>query len=292
VIEMGIGGKIVGDIYEGQRRFDIMLRFPAGFRDEFAAIMNVPVSLANGGSVPLKTVASIVPQEGPREIARENGWRRAIVGINIKDIDIGTYVSRLEQQIDRQLRIPPGYFFSYGGSFENQQRAMQHLFFVVPLALAIIIALLYAMFGNLRFPLLILSILPLALSGGFFILWWRDLYLSISASIGFVALFGVAVLNGIVMVERFNHLRQNGLDLYEAVLQGAINRLRPVLMTALVASLGFVPMAFNVGPGSEVQRPLASVVIGGLTTATLLTLLVLPTLYLWLEQRRLNKAIS
>ncbi|MCB0293867.1 MAG: efflux RND transporter permease subunit, partial [Calditrichaeota bacterium] len=176
------------------------------------------------------------------------------------------------------------YFLEYGGAFENQQRAMQHLYIVVPLSLFIILGLMYMMFGQIRYVLLIFLNLPFALTGGIFLLWLRGLYLSVSASIGFVALFGVAVLNGIVLVEHLNQMRQQGLSVREAVLQGSTDRLRPVLMTALVASLGFIPMAFNVGPGSEVQRPLATVVIGGLITATFLTLFVLPTIYDWIEK--------
>lgn len=207
-----------------------------------------------------------------------------MVGINIKDIDIGTYVSNLQRAIATQVKLPPGVFLEYGGTFENQQRAMRHLYVAVPLALLIIIGLLYLMFGEMRYPLMILSVLPLALAGGVFALWLRGMYLSISAAVGFIALFGVAVLNGVVMIAHLNALRRQGLSVREAVLQGATDRLRPVLMTALVASLGFVPMAFNTGPGSEVQRPLATVVIGGLITATLLTLRVLPTIYDWLER--------
>ena len=194
-------------------------------------------------------------------------------------------MARLQRAIDARVDIPGGYFLEYGGAFENQQRAMNHLIIVVPLALLIIMGLLYLMFGQLRFALLIFVNLPFALSGGIFFLFLRGLYLSVSASIGFVALFGVAVLNGIVLISHLNELRQQGLDLHQAVLQGAADRLRPVLMTALVASLGFIPMAFNTGPGSELQRPLATVVIGGLVTATLLTLLVLPTIYNWMEKK-------
>ena len=286
VVETGIGGSVIGEVFEGQRRFDIVVRYPEEMRNSFAEIMEVPVQLPGGGFIPLKRVANIRAEEGPREIARENNWRRVIVGINISDIDIGTYVSNLRAAVDERVDIPPGYFLQYGGAFEDQQRAMQHLYVVVPLSLLIIIGLLYLMFGYIRFAFLIFLNLPLALSGGIFILWMRGLYLSISASIGFVALFGVAVLNGIVLVSHLNELRQSGYKLREAVLDGAADRLRPVLMTALVASLGFIPMAFNTGPGSEVQRPLASVVIGGLITATLLTLLVLPTVYHWMERNR------
>jgi len=284
VIETGIGGSQAGQIYEGQRRFDINVRLPQNLRSDFQDIMDVPLQLPNGGYIPLKEVADIYAEEGPRQISRENSWRRAILGINITDIDVGTYVSNLQEAIDTKIDIPAGYFIQYGGSFENQQRAMNHLLIVVPISLLIIIGLLYMMFGKLRFTMLIFLNLPIALSGGIFILWMRGLYLSVSASIGFVALFGVAVLNGIVLISHLNDLREGGTDLKTAVIKGASDRLRPVLMTALVASLGFIPMAFNVGPGSEVQRPLASVVVGGLVTSTLLTLLVLPTIYHWMEK--------
>jgi cobalt-zinc-cadmium resistance protein CzcA len=284
VIETGIGGSVAGEIFEGQRRFDIVVRLPENLRNSFQDIMEVPLQLPNGGYIPLKQVAHIYAEEGPREIARENSWRRAILGINIRDIDTGTYVANLQEAIESQIDIPAGYFLQYGGAFEDQQRAMNHLYIVVPISLLIIIGLLYMMFGQFRFTMLIFLNLPIALSGGIFILWVRGLYLSVSASIGFVALFGVAVLNGIVLISHLNDLRIQGKGLKEAVIQGSADRLRPVLMTALVASLGFLPMAFNVGPGSEVQRPLASVVIGGLVTSTLLTLLVLPTIYHWMEK--------
>jgi cobalt-zinc-cadmium resistance protein CzcA len=284
IIEGGVGGKAVGQVFEGQRRFDIVLRFPEGLRDSFRKLMDVPVPLPDAGVIPLSRVASVTAQEGPREIARENAWRRVIVGVNLAGIDIGTYVANLQRAIDDQVELPGGVFLEYGGAFEEQQRAMRHLYVVVPLALFIIFGLLFVMFGQVRYALLILLNLPFALSGGVFILWARGLYLSVSASIGFVALFGVAVLNGIVLVSHMNDLRRRGLPVRDATIQGATDRLRPVLMTALVASFGFIPMAFNVGPGSEVQRPLASVVIGGLVTSTLLTLLVLPTLYNWLER--------
>ena len=284
VIETGIGGSDAGQIFEGQRRFDINVRLPENLRRDFQDIMDVPIQLPGGGYIPLKEVARIYAEEGPRQISRENGWRRAILGINIEDIDVGTYVSNLRDAISQRVDIPAGYFIQYGGSFENQQRAMNHLLIVVPISLLIIIGLLYMMFGKLRFTALILLNLPIALSGGVFMLWARDLYLSVSASIGFVALFGVAVLNGIVLVSHLNELRRKGTDLKSAVVKGSGDRLRPVLMTALVASLGFIPMAFNVGPGSEVQRPLASVVVGGLVTSTMLTLLVLPTIYHWMEK--------
>lgn len=285
IIEAGIGGMVSSEVFEGQRRFDIVVRFSEDIRDNFAKIMELPVHLPGGDFIPLKRLAKIVPQEGPREIARENGWRRLILAINLENIDIGTYVARLKSEIDKDVRIPAGNFIEYGGSFENQQRAMNHLMIVVPLSLFIIIALMYVMFGKMKYALLILLNLPFALSGGVVLLWVRGLYLSVSASIGFVALFGVAVLNGIVLVSHLNELREKGMSLSDAVITGSANRLRPVLMTALVASLGFIPMAFNTGPGSEVQRPLATVVIGGLVTSTLLTLMVLPSVYYFIERR-------
>ena len=292
VIEAGIGGMPASQVYEGQRRFEIVTRLPEEYRNSFQEIMEIPVYLPNGDFVPLKRVANINAQEGPREIARENGWRRVILGINLDNIDIGTYVSNLRKEIDNNINLPAGYFLQFGGSFENQQRAMNHLLIVVPLSLLIIVGLMYLMFGEMRYALLILINLPFALSGGVVLLWIRGLYLSVSASIGFVALFGVAVLTGIVLISHLNNLRKEGLSLREATIKGSADRLRPVLMTALVASLGFIPMAFNTGPGSEVQRPLATVVIGGLITATLLTLLVLPTIYNWIEKNRKVNSIE
>ncbi len=285
VIEAGIGGQVASEVFEGQRRFDITIRFPEDIRNTFSKIMDVPVYIPNGDFIPLNRVAKVIPQEGPREIQRENGWRRVIVGINLDGIDIGTYVANLQKAIHEKVDIPAGYFLEYGGAFENQQRAMNHLMLVVPISLFIIIGLMYMMFGQMRYPLIIFLNLPFALSGGIVFLWMRDLYLSVSASIGFVALFGVAVLNGIVLISHLNDLRKDGKTLKESVIFGSADRLRPVLMTALVASLGFIPMAFNTGPGSEVQRPLATVVIGGLFTSTLLTLMVLPTIYNWIEEK-------
>ena len=258
VIEAGIGGLEAGQLYEGQRRFDILVRYPTDVRDQLQKIREVPVQLSNCEYIPLERVSEIVLQECPREIQRENGWRRLIVGINIKDIDLGSYVAKLQNVITEKGQIPSGYFIEYGGTFENQRRAMRHLLLVVPLSIFIIIGLLFLNFGSMKYAVLILLNLPFALSGGVFLLWLRGMYLSISASIGFVALFGVAVLNGIVLIDHINYLRKEkpGLNLKNQVIEGAVDRLRPVLMTALVASLGFLPMAFNTGPGSEVQRPL------------------------------------
>jgi len=290
VIEAGIGGQIAGQLYEGQRRFVIAIRYPLEMRDQLYKIQEIPVHLPSGGIIQLKRVTNITLQEGPREIQRENGWRRLIVGINIKNIDLGSYAANLQREIAQKAQIPAGYFIEYGGTFENQQRAMRHLFMVVPLSIFIIIGLLYLNFGKMKYAILILLNLPFALSGGVFLLWVRGMYLSVSASIGFVALFGVAVLNGLVMIDHINELRRDKPGkLKDQIVDGATDRLRPVLMTALVASLGFIPMAFNTGPGSEVQRPLATVVIGGLITSTFLTLMVLPIIYHWMEKRKINE---
>lgn len=205
---------------------------------------------------------------------------------------MGTYVTQLQEAIDQKANVPAGYFLEYGGTFENQKRAMNHLLLVVPLSLFIIVGLMYLNFGKMRYAIIILMNLPFAFSGGIFLLWMRGMYLSVSASIGFVALFGVAVLNGIVLLDHINELRKEGGSLRKTILDGAADRLRPVLMTALVASLGFIPMAFNSGPGSEVQRPLATVVIGGLITSTFLTLLVLPIIYYWVEEKREKKKLK
>lgn len=286
LIESGIGGSAVTQLFEENRRFDIIIRFPEEVRNDIYDISNLPVMLPTGGTIPLKEITDIQPQLGPREIFRENGWRRLVVSINIEDIDIGTFTQRLRKEVDNKVDVPAGYFLQYGGAFENQQRAMQHLYLVVPIVFLIITGLLYVMFGNIKYALIVLINLPFALSGGIFMLFISGLYLSVSASIGFIALFGVAVLNGIVMIAHINDIKLEHDDLREAIIIGASDRLRPVLMTALVASLGFVPMAFNVGPGSEVQRPLASVVIGGLVTSTLLTLFVLPTVYHMFEKKK------
>ncbi len=287
VIEAGIGGQSAGQLYEGQRTFGIVVRYPKDIRNQLHMIQDIPVHLPSGGIIPLKRLAKINLQEGPREIQRENGWRRLIVGINIKNIDLGSYAANLRREIAQKANIPAGYFIEYGGTFENQQRAMRHLFLVVPLSIFIIIGLLYLNFGSMKYAILILLNLPFALSGGVFLLYIRGMYLSVSASIGFVALFGVAVLNGLVLIDHINQLRREKKgDLKKLIVEGSVDRLRPVLMTALVASLGFIPMAFNTGPGSEVQRPLATVVIGGLITSTFLTLLVLPIVYHWMEKRK------
>ena len=229
--------------------------------------------------VPLREVAKIEESMGPNQVNRENGKRRVVVTANVRDRDLGGFVAEVRERLDEGLRAPPGYWIEYGGTFEQLVSAAQRLSVVVPVALVIILALLFFAFGSMRAGVAIFSGVPLALTGGVIALWLRDIPLSISAGVGFIALSGVAVLNGLVMVGLIRTLEQQGQTIDDAIVDGAMGRLRAVLVTALVASLGFLPMALNVGPGAEVQRPLATVVIGGIVSSTLLTLLVLPGLY-------------
>jgi cobalt-zinc-cadmium resistance protein CzcA len=304
-VATAVGGEVAGQLFEGDRRFDIVVRLPEALRQDPAALADLPVSLApalDGGqhdeasrdaswrsgapaTVPLRELASIGTSEGPSQINRDNGKRRIVVTANVRDRDLGGFVAELQRAIDAQVALPAGYWIDYGGSFEQLIAAGQRLAVVVPLTLLLIFALLFWAFGSGRDAVIVFSGVPLALTGGVLALALRGIPLSISAGVGFIALSGVAVLNGLVMVSFVRHLRQTGHALDVAVRDGALGRLRPVLMTALVASLGFVPMAFNVGAGAEVQRPLATVVIGGIVSSTLLTLLVLPVLYRWLHRR-------
>ena len=292
-----VGGTVAGQLFEGDRRFDLVVRLPETLRTDPARLADLPVPLpsqdvgrdeasrgANWASgipttVPLRELATIEIVEGPNQINRENGKRRIVVTANVRGRDLGSFVADLRERIDAQVTVPPGYWVDYGGTFEQLIAASQRLSVVVPVTLVLIFGLLFMAFGSGRDAAVIFSGVPLALTGGVLALWLRDIPLSISAGVGFIALSGVAVLNGVVMIAFIRKLRQEGDRLEDAIRDGALGRLRPVLMTALVASLGFVPMAFNVGAGAEVQRPLATVVIGGIVSSTLLTLLVLPALY-------------
>lgn len=236
--------------------------------------------------IPLEAVASVEVAEGPNQISRENAKRRIVVQANVRGRDLGSFVAEAQERIDDAVELPEGYYLEWGGQFENLARARQRLMIVVPVALTLIFIMLFSAFGNARHAILVYTGVPLALTGGVLFLWLRDMPFSISAGIGFIALSGVAVLNGVVMITFINQLRDAGKPLREAVVEGSLARLRPVLMTALVASLGFVPMALNTGMGAEVQRPLATVVIGGLISSTILTLFVLPTLYMWFGGRK------
>ncbi len=273
------GGRKAGELFEGDRRFDVVVRLPEGLRTDLAALGNLPIALRNGASVPLREVADLSQASGPNQISRENGKRRAVITANVRDRDLGSFIAELRQKVEADADLPDGYYVEYGGTFEQLQSAALRLQIVVPLALLLIFGLLFALFGSARDAAVVFSGVPLALTGGVAALALRGIPMSISAGVGFIALSGVAVLNGVVMLSFIRDLRAQGTGLGEAVREGALTRLRPVMMTALVASLGFLPMAFNVGAGSEVQRPLATVVIGGIVSSTVLTLLVLPALY-------------
>ncbi len=279
VIETAIGGKAATEIIEGQVRVEVVVRFPEERRNSPKAIGNILVPTPGGGSVPLAELSEISETEGPLQVSRDNGRRRIVVEFNIKDRDTGGVVADGQRLLSSRLSLPPGYYTAWGGTFENQERAMQRLLLIVPVTLVLIYLLLFLTFGSLRYATLIMLNLPLALAGGILGLLITGQYLSVPAAVGFIALFGVAVLNGVVLVSQIDQLRENGLSLDDAVRQGCERRLRPVLMTALVAILGLAPLLFASGPGSEVQRPLAVVVVFGLFTSTLLTLIVLPVLY-------------
>ena len=285
LVETAVGGTTATEVLDGARRFGVVVRFPDDLRSNPRGVAALLLTAPGGERVPLGQVADVRLTQGPEAISHENGQRRLVVQTNVRGRDLGGFVAEAQAAIAAQVEIPSGYYLSWGGQFENQQRAMARLTVVIPLSLGIIFVLLLAMFGRARLAGLVILNVPFALIGGVGALWLRGLNLNLSASIGFIALFGVAVLNGVVLITAVNRLRQNGMPLREATLTGAGTRLRPVLMTALVAALGFVPMAISTGAGAEVQRPLATVVIGGIVTSTLLTLIVLPTLYEIIEHR-------
>tara|TARA_R110000850_G_scaffold3151_1_gene14894 strand:+ start:10073 stop:13213 length:3141 start_codon:yes stop_codon:yes gene_type:complete len=286
-VAIALGGAVAGQVFEGDRRFDIVVRLPEVQRQDPKALASLPIPVPTGiaaglgqaAYVPLGQLASIEVTLGPNQISRENGKRRVVVTSNVRERDLGSFVEELRERVSRQIELPDGYWVDYGGTFEQLISAGQRLSVVVPVVLVMIFGLLFMAFGSGRDALIIFSGVPLALTGGVAALWLRDIPLSISAGVGFIALSGVAVLNGLVMVSFIRKLLHDGVPLQDAIVNGAMTRLRPVLMTALVASLGFIPMAINVGTGAEVQRPLATVVIGGIISSTLLTLLVLPALY-------------
>jgi heavy metal efflux system protein len=286
VVSTAMGGAEAGQVFEGDRRFDIVVRLPEKLRQDPVLLERLPIPLSGGGAVPLSEMASIEQTTGPNQISREDGKRRAVVTTNVRGRDLGSFIADVQQKIGSEVQVPEGYWIDYGGTFEQLQSASLRLQIVVPLALLLIFGLLMALFGSAKDALIVFSGVPLALTGGIAALLLRGIPFSISAGVGFIALSGVAVLNGMVMLSFIRQLRDEGLELDPAIREGALTRLRPVLMTALVASLGFVPMALNVGPGSEVQRPLATVVIGGIISSTLLTLVVLPALYRAVHGRR------
>ncbi|MEX5213898.1 MAG: CusA/CzcA family heavy metal efflux RND transporter [Nitrospiraceae bacterium] len=284
IITTAIGAEPATRVYEGQRRFDLILRYPEQYRDSVEDISNILLTTASGALIPLGDLARVELTEGPALISREGLKRRIYIGFNTLGRDIESIVAEAQSKIDRGIKLPPGYQITWGGSFENMQRAMARLRVIVPITIGIIFVLLFASFNSVRYAALIIMNLPFAMIGGIVALWATGEYLSVPASVGFINLFGVAVLNGIVLVSYMNKLREDGSDIQAAVINGCLLRLRPVLMTALVALLGLLPLAFATGIGSEVQRPLATVVIGGLVSSTLLTLIVLPVLYGWLDE--------
>jgi len=288
LVESVVAGKSAGQVYEGEQRFNLVVRLGEGAGKDVETIKNLLVSAPNGARVPLFQLASVKIVEGPAQISREATRRRIGVELNVRGRDIGSFVNEARAVLERDVKFPPGYYITWGGTFENLERASARLLIVVPLALFLIFVLLYTTFNSIRQALLIYTGIPFAVVGGIIALFLRGMPFSISAGVGFIALFGVAVLNGVVMVSYINKLREEGKSLADAVRHGAETRLRPVLMTALVASLGFIPMALATSAGAEVQRPLATVVIGGLITSTLLTLLILPTLYSWFEREQVD----
>ena len=283
IIETAIGGSEATVLREGQRGFAVVVKFPEAARSDPAHFGNLMVTAADGQRVPLSQLAHIAVKEGPAQVSREGGQRRIVIECNVTGRDMGSFVADAQRAVARSVTLPSGYFITWGGQFENQQRAMARLSIVVPLVVLLIFLLLFTSFGSLRNAVLIVLNIPFALIGGVIGLSVSGQNLSVAASVGFIALFGVAVLNGVVMVSYFNQLRREGATLGDAILRGGELRLRPVLMTALVGALGLIPLLVATGPGSEIQRPLASVVVGGLVTSTLLTLFLLPILYRWLE---------
>jgi cobalt-zinc-cadmium resistance protein CzcA len=292
MLRASFAGEVAGQIYENERRFDLVLRLNKENRDDVTDLKQLMLTSADGRNIPLDQVAEVVIEEGPNQIQREDAKRRISVAFNVRDRDVQSVVEEVQSKIDKQVKLPPGYYVQFSGQFENLSEAKNRLMIAVPLALLLILLILYFSFGSIRYGLLIYSAIPLSAIGGIVFLWLRDMPFSISAGIGFIALFGVAVLNGIVLISEFNSLKlkqDNNFNVDEIALEGTVSRLRPVLMTAAVASLGFLPMALSTSSGAEVQRPLATVVIGGLISATLLTLFVLPVLYVWVEKRKFKK---
>ncbi len=285
VIEIAVAGKTASQLYEENRTFPITVRLPEEKRNSLEAIKNLTITTKTGVNVPLEQLAEVKMIEGPVQISRQDGVRRIGIEMNITGRDMGGFVAEAKRKIREQVKLPPGYYLTWGGQFENQQRAMHKLMIIGPVAIGLILLLLYVTFRSIRLALLVITNLPFALIGGVFSLYISGQYLSVPASVGFVVLFGVAVLNGLVLVSRISQLRDDGLGLEEAVRQGTLDRLRPVLMTASIAIFSLVPMLLAGGTGSEIQKPLATVVVGGLVTSTLLTLLIIPAVYGWFEKK-------
>jgi cobalt-zinc-cadmium resistance protein CzcA len=285
VIEIAVAGKAASQLYEENRSFDISVRLPEEKRNSMEAIRNLLITTKTGVNVPLEQLAEVQMIEGPAQISRQDGVRRIGIEMNITGRDIGSFVAEAKEKIKAQVKLPAGYYITWGGQFENQQRAMNKLMIIGPVAVGLILLLLYVTFRSIRLALLVISNLPFALIGGVFALFISGQYLSVPASVGFVVLFGVAVLNGLVLVSRISQLRDDGMELPDAIRKGSLDRLRPVLMTASISIFSLIPMLLASGAGSEIQKPLATVVVGGLVTSTLLTLLIIPAVYSWFEKR-------
>jgi cobalt-zinc-cadmium resistance protein CzcA len=281
-VEAGASGANISEIIDGQKRYSVALKLPAAYRRDPEAVGDVLLHAPDGEQVTLGQVANISVTRAAQVINREEGQRRMVVMSNVRGRDLGSFVHEVQDRIRGKVNLPPGYSITYGGQFENQLRATRRLILIVPVVISIVFLLLYLTFHSFNQSLLVVGNIPFALVGGIAALWVRGMNLNLSACIGFIALFGVAMLNGVVLVSAINHLRTAGESTYSAVIEGSRRRLRPVLMTACVASFGFIPMAISTSTGAEVQRPLASVVIGGLLSSTLLTLFLLPTMYEWI----------
>jgi cobalt-zinc-cadmium resistance protein CzcA len=280
ILRAAFAGSEAGVVYDEEKRFSLVVRLDKDYRQSLDDVKNISVALPNGSQIPFEQIADITIKSGPAQVSRENTKRRITVGFNVRNADIASVIRKVSEEIDKRVSLPPGYYIDYGGQFRNFEAAKARLAIAVPVALALIFLMLYFTFHSVKQTLLIYSAVPLAAIGGAIALWLRGMNFSISAGVGFIALFGVAVLNGIVLIAEFNRLEKEGVtDIRERVLKGLRIRLRPVIMTAAVASLGFLPMALSTSAGAEVQKPLATVVIGGLITATFLTLVVLPVFY-------------
>ncbi|MEK7226437.1 MAG: efflux RND transporter permease subunit, partial [Bacteroidota bacterium] len=292
VISTAFAGEEAGVVFENERKFDLVLRLDGAHRTNLDDVSDLFVPFNDGNQIPLSQVATVSFKTGPAQISRESGKRRIYISFNVSGRDVASVVKEAQQKLNSTIKLPTGYYYTYGGTFENLQKATARLMIVVPLALLLIFFLLYLTFNSVKDASLIFTAIPMSAIGGVFALLVRGMPFSISAGVGFIALFGVAVLNGIVLISTFNKLEKDGVkDIIQRVKEGTMMRLRPVLMTASVAALGFIPMALSSGAGAEVQKPLATVVIGGLITATLLTLVVLPALYILFSKKRRVKII-
>lgn len=278
-----VGGKPVGEVFEEQRRFPLQVRIAPEWRLDVEKLRHIKIDDPQGRQIPISQLADIVVEDGPSEISRHAIRRRLLIQCNVRGRDLAGFVAEAQRTVQEQVRLPAGYSLAWGGQFKNLQEASRRLMIAVPVALFLIFSLLYITFNSVKLTLLIYLNVPIAATGGIFALWLRDMPFSISAGVGFIALFGIAVMNGVVLIEHIRHLREHGSDQWNAVVTGSLDRLRPVFMTASCGALGFIPMAVSGSAGAEVQRPLATVVIGGLITCTILTLLVLPAIYRWFE---------